>query len=190
MNTELTKNKINIYHLCFIALAICINVAGGQIALLFHLPIYFDSIGTVFVGAVLGPVYGMLPNVLSGLIMGFTSDIYSLYYAPVGIILGLMTGLVYKKKSDNRWWIFLAALIITLPSTLVSASITANLFGGITSSGSTVLVQLFNKSLHFGLTASCFIVQFLTDYLDRIVALFVVNRLLQILPEHFFQRFK
>lgn len=190
MNNELTRSKVSIYHLCFIALAICINVAGGQIALFLHLPIYFDSIGTVFVGAVLGPVYGMLPNVLSGIIMGCTTDIFSLYYAPVGIILGLMTGLVYKRKNDKPWWIFLAALAITLPSTLVSASITANLFGGITSSGSTVLVQLFNKTLGMNLTLSCFIVQFLTDYLDRIVALFVVNRLIQILPQHFFSRLK
>jgi putative membrane protein (TIGR04086 family) len=32
-------------------------------------PIYLDSIGTVFVAAVLGPFYGMLPNLLSGLLM-------------------------------------------------------------------------------------------------------------------------
>ena len=32
------------------------------------------------------PIYGMLPNLLSGLLMGMTVDIYSLYYAPVGIL--------------------------------------------------------------------------------------------------------
>ena len=70
---------------------------GGQIALFLKLPIYLDSIGTVFVAAVLGPFYGMLPNLLSGLLMGMTVDIYSLYYAPVGILLGFVTGLVYRK---------------------------------------------------------------------------------------------
>lgn len=184
MNNTLTKNKVSIYHLCFVALAICINVAGGQIAVIFHLPIYLDSIGTFFVGATLGPIYGMLPNVLSGLIMGMTGDIYSLYYAPVGIILGLMTGLVFKKKEDKAWWIFLAALIVTIPSTIVSASITAYLFGGITSSGSTVFVQLLNKTAHINLTVSCFIVQFVTDYLDRIVGLFIVTKMIKILPNH------
>ena len=38
-----------------IAFAICINFVGGQIALFLKLPIYLDSIGTVFVAAVLGP---------------------------------------------------------------------------------------------------------------------------------------
>ena len=83
MKTE----KISVQKICMIAFAICINFVGGQIALFLKLPIYLDSIGTVFVAAVLGPFYGMLPNLLSGLLMGMTVDIYSLYYAPVGILL-------------------------------------------------------------------------------------------------------
>jgi energy-coupling factor transport system substrate-specific component len=93
MKTE----KISVQKICMIAFAICINFVGGQIALFLKLPIYLDSIGTVFVAAVLGPFYGMLPNLLSGLLMGMTVDIYSLYYAPVGILLGFVTGLVYRK---------------------------------------------------------------------------------------------
>ena len=85
------KGKISAYKICLIAFAICINLIGGQVALLLKLPVYLDSIGTVFIASVLGPFYGMLPNVLSGLIMGMTVDIYSLYYAPVGILLGLVT---------------------------------------------------------------------------------------------------
>ena len=76
MKTE----KISVQKICMIAFAICINFVGGQIALFLKLPIYLDSIGTVFVAAVLGPFYGMLPNLLSGLLMGMTVDIYSLYY--------------------------------------------------------------------------------------------------------------
>ena len=91
------SGKISVHNLCFIAFAICINFIGGQIALFLKLPIYLDSIGTVFTAITLGPVYGMLPNVLSGLLMGMTVDVYSLYYAPVGMILGFVTGLVYQK---------------------------------------------------------------------------------------------
>ena len=65
MKTE----KISVQKICMIAFAICINFVGGQIALFLKLPIYLDSIGTVFVAAVLGPFYGMLPNLLSGLLM-------------------------------------------------------------------------------------------------------------------------
>ena len=107
MKTE----KISVQKICMIAFAICINFVGGQIALFLKLPIYLDSIGTVFVAAVLGPFYGMLPNLLSGLLMGMTVDIYSLYYAPVGILLGFVTGLVYRKFQPKKWQIFPAALV-------------------------------------------------------------------------------
>lgn len=190
MEQQKKGSKISVFALCIVALAICINLVGGQIALLLHLPIYLDSIGTFFIGAVLGPFYGMLPNVLSGLIMGFTTDVYSLYYSPVGIILGLMTGLVFKKRVNKPWWMFVAALIVTIPSTIVSATITAVLFGGITSSGSTVLVQFLTNTTHLGLTASCFIVQFVTDYLDRVISIFIVLQLIRVLPNSIMEKFR
>lgn len=155
-----------------IAFAICINFVGGQIALLLRLPIYLDSIGTVFVASTLGPFYGMLPNLLSGLLMGMTVDVYSLYYAPVGIVLGFVTGLVYRKWQPKKWGILPAALLITLPSTIISSCITAFLFGGITSSGSTILVQILART-PLGMVGSCFVVQFITDYIDRVLCLAV-----------------
>ena len=48
-------SKMTTYKICMIAFAICINFVGGQIALLLRLPIYLDSIGTVFVASTLGP---------------------------------------------------------------------------------------------------------------------------------------
>lgn len=164
--------KMTTYKICLIAFAICINFIGGQIALLLKLPIYLDSIGTVFVAATLGPFYGMLPNLLSGMLMGMTVDIYSLYYAPVGIVLGFVTGLVYRKWQPKNWNIIPAAILITLPSTIISSCITAFLFGGITSSGSTILVQILSRT-PLGLVGSCFVVQFITDYIDRLICLFV-----------------
>lgn len=170
--------KISVHNLCFVAFAICINFIGGQIALFLKLPIYLDSIGTVFTAITLGPIYGMLPNVLSGLLMGMTVDIYSLYYAPVGIILGLVTGLVYQKYQPKKWWILVAAAVITIPSTIASACITAFLFGGVTSSGSSVLVQLLAKT-PLGMVGSSFVVQFVTDYIDRVICLYFASALMK-----------
>ena len=167
--------------LCVVAFAIVLNVVGGQIALLLHLPIYLDSMGTILIAILYGPLYGILPPLLYGLVMGFTMDIFSLYYMPVGIILGLVTGIAAKFFSLKGWKIIPGALFITIPGTIVSAVITAVLFGGITSSGSTVIVQVLNK-LGLGLTASVFIVQILTDYLDRLLSLFLMNWLLRVVP--------
>lgn len=167
-------NKIRPIHICMIALAIGINLVGSNLALVLRLPIYLDSIGTFLIASLYGPIYGMMPSLLSGLILGMTTDIYSLYYAPVGILLGFLTGYIYKKKPSMN--IFLFALLVTVPTSLVSAGITSFLFGGITSSGMTIIIQILSKT-PLGLTMSCFIVQLVTDYLDRCVGLFLAGKI-------------
>lgn len=183
------KSPVSALKLCVVALAIVINLIGGQIALMLKLPIFLDCIGTLFVGAVLGPFYGMLPNLLSGLIMGMSVDVFSLYYAPVGIITGFMAGLVFKGKKVHPMMFFLMAFIITVPGTIISSLITAFLFGGITSSGNTVLVQLLAKT-PLGLTGACFVVQIITDYIDRVIALFVAVRLISAIPADLMTKIK
>ena len=189
-NTVSTRREessiISVRKMCVVALAIVLNVIGGQIALMLHLPIYLDSIGTIMIAMLYGPVYGMLPPLLYGLVMGFTLDIYSLYFMPVGLMLGLVTGLVSRYFSLKKWRMIPGAMLITIPGTIVSAVITAVLFGGITSSGSTVIVQVLNKA-GLGLTASVFIVQVLTDYLDRLLSLVVVSYLLHVIPSDLYR---
>lgn len=51
-------------------------------------------------GILLGPIYGMLPNLLSGILMGMTTDIYSLYFAPVGMVTGFMAGLASRRMPE------------------------------------------------------------------------------------------
>ena len=189
-NTVSTRREensiISVRKMCVVALAIVLNVIGGQIALMLHLPIYLDSIGTIMIAMLYGPVYGMLPPLLYGLVMGFTLDIYSLYFMPVGLMLGLVTGLVSRYFSLKKWRMIPGAMLITIPGTIVSAVITAVLFGGITSSGSTVIVQVLNKA-GLDLTASVFIVQILTDYLDRLLSLVVVSYLLHVIPSDLYR---
>lgn len=168
------KRKINTYQICLVALAVGINIVGGQIALFLKLPVYLDSIGTILTGALLGPWLGMVPNFISGIFMGMTVDIYSLYFAPVGMITGLFSGLIFRKISVKKAKILLAAVGITVPGTIISSVINALLFGGVTSSGSSIFVQLLAKT-PLGLTGSIFAVQFITDYLDRCISVFLVS---------------
>ena len=105
----------------------------------------------------LGPVYGMVPGILSGIISGCTSDVYSFYYIPVQMVVGVMAGVFFQKiRPDSRqfWKVLLTALCISLPGTIVSSAITAAVFGGITSSGSSLLVRiviLFSTVVLYGM---------------------------------------
>ena len=184
MNTNRTL-KLTTLALCGV-----INILGGTIALLLRLPVYLDSIGTVLAAALFGPAAGLVPGLISGLI---SSDVYAFYYIPVQLVIGLVAGLVFRRLRPSHtagsrseslslrsmgWKLFPAALVISLPGTVVSSTITAVVFGGITSSGSTVLVQLLH-SLGMNLTLSVCVVQAMTDFVDRMIVLAVV---LVILP--------
>lgn len=175
------KRRMTSRTLCLIALCVVVNIVGGQLALLLRLPIYLDSIGTVLCAALFGAWYGMLPSLLSGLIMTMLNDPYALYYAPVGMLYGFLCGWLWKKPKGTWRWLLVRALAATLPTSFVSACITATLFGGITSSGSSALVQLLAQT-PLGLTLSCFVVQVLTDYADRALSFGIVGALLRRLP--------
>ena len=189
------QKKITPFQICLVAMAVGINVAGGQLALMLRLPIYLDSIGTIFTGALLGPWFGMLPNLLSGIFMGMTTDIYSLYFAPAGMVTGFMSGLVWKRWlsgkeiSHLKGKLWLWALAVTIPGSIVSSIICAVVFGGITSSGSMVLVQILART-PLGMTASIFLVQIFTEYLDRAVSMLLVAAFLQALPRDLKQKWK
>ena len=49
------KKTNSVYKICLIALAVVINIIGGNIALWLHLPIYLDSMGTILIAILLGP---------------------------------------------------------------------------------------------------------------------------------------
>lgn len=173
--------KLTTDKLCILALCSVINLIGSQAALLLRLPIYLDSMGTVFASAVMGPYYGMIPGIASNLLSGCTMDIYAFYYIPVQMITGCMAGVVFRKipprsgKDFGR--ILFGAGLISIPGTLVSSLITASVFGGITSSGSTIFVQLLHK-LGMSLPASICMVQGVTDFADRTVVLVLAVTLL------------
>ena len=167
----------------FLALAAVLNIAGANLALLIRIPLYLDTLGTFLAAILFGPFYGMVPGFLSGILTGMTTDIYSLFYLPVQLLTGLPAGLFFYEKSfrNGKYRIPLYAFVVTLPGTIVSSCITAFLFGGITSSGSTVVVQLFHH-LGLNLTVSVFCVQLVTDFIDRTVMLALSLTVLHVLP--------
>ena len=150
--------------LTIMGIGIALNIIGAFIALNLRLPIYLDSIGTIMVGFVLGPVYGMVTGVLGSVVSGITFDIYSLYFAPVQIFTGFFCRIFFMKKGlwKERNY-FLSVFVMTLFVSFTGACLTAYIFGGITSSGSSYIIVILNN-LGVNPVVSAFITQFLTDY--------------------------
>ncbi|HEO1266739.1 TPA: ECF transporter S component [Streptococcus agalactiae] len=166
----------------FISIAIAINLVGANLALFLRLPIYLDTIGTLLIAVTLGPWYAASTAFLSALINWMTTDIFSLYYSPVAIVVAIITGILIKRncKPSSLLW---KSLIISLPGTIIASVITVILFKGITSSGSSIIAQ-FLHGIGLDMTSSLILVQVGTDYMDRLISLILVFSTITLLKKH------
>lgn len=166
----------------FISIAIAINLVGANLALFLRLPIYLDTIGTLLIAVILGPWYAASTAFLSALINWMTTDIFSLYYSPVAIVVAIITGILIKRncKPSSLLW---KSPIISLPGTIIASVITVILFKGITSSGSSIIAQ-FLHGIGLDMTSSLILVQVGTDYMDRLISLILVFSTITLLKKH------
>lgn len=100
--------------------AIAINIVLGYIVQsVLRLPIYLDSIGTIFVGVLAGPIAGMLTGVLSNLIWQYAPVIGGGTIGPFAItagVIGLLAGLwgylgVFRTRPASGPQLVVAALV-------------------------------------------------------------------------------
>jgi energy-coupling factor transport system substrate-specific component len=174
-----------------ISVAIAINIAVGQLVYgVVKIPLYLDSIGTVLVGVLAGPWAGALTGLLSNLIWGMTG--LNPAYAPfagVGAIIGLLAGLFAEAAWLRAWWkTIIAGLITGLVAAIISAPISAYVFGGVTGSGTDLVVAFF-RGIGFGILPSTFAQGVSSDPLDKAITFFVVWLIVQALPMRFLARF-
>lgn len=189
MKQNKTTQGISSLILTLVALGITLNIVGGFIALQLRLPIYLDAIGTIMVACLLGPRYAVLVGLGSNIIGGITLDPYALYFIPAQISTGLLAGLMYQKGMLKGKKTLLGALAITLPTSLISATIAAYVFGGITSSGSSYIVQIL-KVIGVSDVLSVLSTQILTDYVDKLISVGLVAATLGVCPKSFKARMR
>ena len=178
------NKSMNIRNLTLVAMGISLNVIGALIALTLRLPIYLDSIGTILIACLLGSKYAVMTGVCGSLVSGFTFDPYSIYFAPVQLSTGLLAGLMNNKGFLKGKKTPLGVFVFSLPTSIISACIAAFLFGGVTSSGSSYIVQILS---HFNvpMVVSVFVTQVCTDYADKFLAVSLVALGVAVLPKSY-----
>ena len=172
----------NVKKLTFIAIAVAINIVGSKLALLFNLPIFLDSIGTMLAGIAIGPFAGALTALVGGLINGVLGDIYAIYFSLSGMLMGIMAGLLLHNRKHTILSIVWKNILIVLPASALSACIETFLFGGITSAAVTTFIVQALAQTGLKLLGSSFLTQFVTDYIDKLIAIVLVEVCLKRLP--------
>jgi len=161
-----------------IALCAALNFALGSIVFLIKLPIYLDSIGTILCALLIAPrawvafscaaLAGLISSCIAGLLINPFLPWFALTDVAIALVSAFITarGIAIFRARPIR----VGALVVRVISygvltgvvaAVVSAPVVAYLFGGVTGSGSALVVayflktgqQLMNATLLSGLTA-------------------------------------
>ncbi|HEU4326950.1 MAG TPA: hypothetical protein VFS21_27670 [Roseiflexaceae bacterium] len=118
------------FTLALIPVAVVINIVIGQLAS--GTPVYLDSIGTVLVGALLGPWWGGFTGLLSNAIWTLTGNPVPIYFSYVAAAIGVLAGFAGRfgafHRESPRWLstvvggVFCFALALFLMSFLGSTT--------------------------------------------------------------------
>lgn len=172
-----------------IPLAVATNVTAGWLVGLLKLPLYLDSLGTVLVAALCGPLAGALTGVLSNSVSAALWNPAWLAFVPVSALIGVLASFLARRGLlSSPGLAALAGLLVGVASAFVSAPISAWVFGGTTGGGTDVLVALFRAAGFSRLEAS--VAQSLaSDPLDKMVTFLVIQAVLASLPTALRARF-
>ena len=89
--------------LAMIPICLAINYVGAQIAIALKLPMYLDVIGSIMMGAICGPIPGVVLGALSSAINSL-SEPTAIAYIPVTVACGLVAGLLGKAGFMKQLW--------------------------------------------------------------------------------------
>lgn len=173
----------------FIGFCVALNLTVGQITALLKLPVYLDSVGTVLLAVLSGPISAIIAGSFANLIAAASGNPPMAFFIPVIVIIGGFTGLLAKLGWFRRWYsALIGGALLGIPAAALSSVISAYVFGGVTIGAADFLV-LFFRSQGFTLYQSTLLQAFIMDPLDKMLTYLVVFILVRSLPFRVLQRF-
>jgi len=181
--TAIAKTHFDTRILALIAVAIVINIVGGQLNDLLRLPIFLDSIGTILVAVLAGPIAGGLTGLLTNLIIGLIFAPVAAAFAPVALVIGVVAGLLARAGWFRTFWqAALSGVLIAAALTVVAVPIRIYLFGGVTGSGADFFIA-YLANVGQTLFSSVAVTVFTANIADKVISALLVWAIISKLPE-------
>jgi energy-coupling factor transport system substrate-specific component len=185
-------NRVVVLPLRFLALipiAVGINLAMGRIAQSLQLPVFLDTIGTVLVAALAGPMAAVVTGIVTQVATGLFISSTLFAFMPIQILVAVYAGVAC------RWEVFssvqrtvLGGVLLGMVAATISWPISLKVFGGVTTGGVTVATTVLT-SLGVNLSLAVYVSSLFTDLLDKIGTFLVVRIVLVSLPSRMRARF-
>lgn len=171
-----------------IPVAIALNVAIGGIVRVLQLPIFVDSIGTIFVGVVAGPWAGALTGILTNVFMGLAVDPGWLPWFGVSAVIGLTAGFLGIGGMFRSWGrVVVSGLIIALAAIVVSTITNLVVYGGL-APDPTVAITAFFLEQGFSDVAAVLATNFILEPLDKVATALIAYAIIRGLSARYLSR--
>ena len=173
----------------FIAFCVALNLTVGQITAALKLPVYLDSLGTVLLAVLSGPVSAIVAGSFANLLASAFGNPPMMFFIPVIVLIGGITGIIAKLGWFRRWYlVVLGGILLGIPTAGLSSLISAYVFGGVTM-GAADFIVLFFRSQGFTLHESTLLQAFIMDPADKVMTFLIVFALTRNLPSRLLARF-
>ncbi|AIQ64063.1 membrane protein [Paenibacillus stellifer] len=170
------------------ALAVAINVIASTLVSNLKIPFLFlDTVGTIFIAAIFGPLWGAVVGLLTNLVLGVTSGYTAIPFALVNIIVGLVVGYASRKNGYRFSSALISGIILGVLCPAVGSVIAIGLFGGLTGGVQDVAV-LWLKQAGTSLFAAAFLPRLGENLIDKILSALLVYYVVKNLPQSIIRR--
>lgn len=181
---NLWRVKLNTASIVLIPAAVAINYIGKLFAETLRLPLWLDSIGTIFAGILGGPVLGALSGFINNIIYGLTISPASAVYGIASIGIGIASGvLAYYGMAGKLWKIIIFGLIVALVSSIISVPLNYVYYGGQTGNIWGDAAFAFLNAHHVNAILSSFVDNISVDAPDKIISSIVAFAVFRVLPK-------
>jgi energy-coupling factor transport system substrate-specific component len=175
--------------LALVPRAVALNLALGAVVAALKLPLFLDSVGTILVAALAGPLAAIATGVLSNVVLALLSSPTFLAFVPVTVVIGALAGLAARLGAFRSPWAAApAGAVIGLAAALASVPIVIALFGGVTASG-TGVVTVALRAFGLPLPAAVAVAGASTDIADKALSCVIVAIVVARLPRRLARRF-
>ncbi len=177
----MSKKDGKVFILVICAFAVIINVVLGQAVSALKIPLLFlDTMGTIFIAALFGMRYGILTGVCTNLLMGVIGSFTAIPFALVNVAVAVVVSLVAKAGTNRSFGLvkaLIAGVLLAVVCPMIGAPIRIFLFGGLTGSGTDILIMALRKAGQ-NMVTSAYWGAVTGNLVDKIVSCILVSLIL------------
>lgn len=173
------KVKLVISQVLLTVFCVFLNVGLGRLSVELGLPMWLDSLGTLFAAYTMGPVCAALIGAASNIIKGLLFNSFVMAYAITNVAIGAIAGAAAQRKAfDTFFGAMTAASLLTVASMVISIPLSIITRGGYTGNvwGDAVIDYLAERGvgvLRFGVGEYC--LEFVDKTVSAIILYLVVK---------------